>query len=295
MPSLPMLDENDVVDIVPEATNVMRIAHGAQKVVFRCTINEVDYALKFMLIPTSDFEDEVNITNSSVFLRAKREVDTLRACQSPHLVTLGNIELSYSNHNKQHIVYFSENLISGSDLRTLTKDKRTLPPSDIACLGRQIGEAISTLWAQGRVHRDIKPGNIIRDGASGNFVLLDAGLVLDVAGESLSYCPVGTHSYYSPEQFEFVGRKGKLDLRSDFFSLGITMYQLATGIHPFHSPGENDVQVYQNIMNKNPVHPCELSSAVSEELGDVIMRLLGKQPHLRFRNYEQLSNALEGV
>ena len=125
-------------------------------------------------------------------------------------------------------------------------------------------------------------------------MLLDAGLVFDIVGDSLSVQPVGTPPYFSPEQFDFSNRRIVLDFRSDLFSLGVTMYQMLTGTHPFWEPGEGSQSLFNKITTLAPQPPSDLCN-VSEELNNVILRLLGKFRHLRYRRCDQLINALEKV
>jgi len=125
--------------------------------------------------------------------------------------------------------------------------------------------------------------------------LLDAGLAFDIVGESLSIGPVGTPPYFSPEQFDFSNRRTVMDFRSDLFSLGVTMYEMATGQHPFWTRGENSRSLFNKITMLNPKPPNEIIPDFPEELGDIIMRMLGKSPHLRYRRCQQLIDALNEI
>ena len=162
-------------------------------------------------------------------------------------------------------------------------------------LGMHVADAIEALWTYKKIHRDIKPGNIMRRASNGDFVLLDMGLVFDLNDESWSVGPVGTPIYFSPEQMDFASRRQVLDFRSDFFSLGITLYQLATGTHPFTPNAQNTWDVMNNIKNKQPPTPHDLQSGIPQSLSDIIMRLLGKRPALRYRRISMLRNALAKV
>jgi len=161
-------------------------------------------------------------------------------------------------------------------------------------LGIQIGDAIESLWKIGKVHRDIKPGNIMRR-ASGDFVLLDAGLAFDIVGDSISIgMIVGTFIYFSPEQFDYSSRRA-LDFRSDLFSLGVTMYQACTGEHPFYRPGMGESRVFSGILTHQPPPPSSINADVPPELDEIILKAMGKSPHLRFRKMEQFASALKAL
>ena len=119
----------------------------------------------------------------------------------------------------------------------------------------QMTDDIQALWELGKIHRYIKPGNIMRR-TSGDFVLLDAGRAFDVIGESLSGgFLVGTRIYFSPEQFDYSNRRTGLDFRSDIFALGVTMYEMATGRHPFWSRGQSSATFYSNVTPLAPELP----------------------------------------
>jgi len=167
-----------------------------------------------------------------------------------------------------------------------------LSDADINEIGIQLCRALDHAHKRGVVHRDIKPGNIMREAASGNFILLDAGLAFDIVGESLSAgFPVGTMPYFSPEQFDYSNRR-ILDFRSDMFSLGTTLYEAATRRHPFWAPGDSAAVLYSRITKAAPTRPRDLNQEIPEGLERVILRMLGKSPHLRYRKCAQLISDL---
>lgn len=295
MADLPNLTTAQVTALIPGASHIEIVGRGGQKLVFRGTIAATEYALKFAKLTSVGVEEIDDFATSDIAVRAKREVDTMRDCASPYVVKLGPIGLTFAAVEGQQVVYFSEEFIAGRDLRQTLTQNGPFPGDEVAKIGRQIGEAIRSLWELGKVHRDIKPANIMRRITNGDYVLLDAGLAFDVDGESISVGPVGTPAYFSPEQFEFTNRRTVLDFRSDMFSLGVTMYFLATGTHPFYSTGDTTESIFSKINNHSPPPPGSLVSGISRQLDDVILRLLGKSPHLRFRKCDLLIEALKGL
>jgi serine/threonine protein kinase len=292
---LPSLTPAQVAVLVPQGSGIEHLSSGGQKLVFRGTIGGTVYALKFAKLPASPVDDLNEFASSDVAIRAKREVETMRECTSPHVVKIGPVGLSFGTAGDQQLVFFSEEFILGSDLQKELRKKGKFASQQVAKLGRQMGAAIKALWEYGKIHRDIKPANIMRRDASGDYVLLDAGLAFDIDGESISVGPVGTPAFFSPEQFEFTNRRTVLDFRSDMFSLGVTLYFLATAIHPFWNQGDTLQSLYSKITGLNPLPPSSLVDGFPETLDEVIMRLLGKSPHLRFRTCDQLITALQGV
>jgi len=300
MPDLPTLTAEQVEAAIEPVSNVSDLGRGGQKLVFRGDIAGTPYALKFAIAPdeldatASDDEDSEEGTDLDVIVRASREVETMRDCASPHMVKLGPIDLTVCTIDDQRLLYFTEEFIDGRDLRTILGTDGPLPADDVITLGIQLADAIKGLWDLQKVHRDIKPANIMRRQDSGSFVLLDAGFAFDVVGESLSGgMLVGTPIYFSPEQFDYSSRRTGMDFRSDIFALGVTMYEVLTGRHPFWRRGHSSQTAFNNILTKTPDPPSSIVDGVSVGLNEVILRMLGKSPHLRYRKCAQLVKALE--
>jgi serine/threonine-protein kinase len=296
MADLPSITESQVATLIPNAADIQPIGRGGQKLVFRCTIDAVPYALKFakVLELSEDMETE-DFPMSDVAARAGREVETIRDCTSAHMVKLGPVGLSFANIDNESVLYFSEEFIAGRDLRTILREEGRLPPDEVTKLGLHLADAIKGLWQLHKIHRDVKPANIMRRDTDGDYVLLDAGFAFDVVGESLSIGPVGTPAYFSPEQFDFSNRRTLLDFRSDLFSLGVTLYQLATGTHPFWEQGDTSRSLFDKITALTPPPPSAQVPGFPQQLDDIILRMLGKVPHLRYRRCDQLIQALSEV
>jgi serine/threonine protein kinase len=296
MSDLPNLTLAQVTQLIPQASDIQMVGSGGQKLVFKGTIDGKQYAFNFYKVPElpEDLENEDAVMND-VTVRAQREVETIRDCLSDHMVKLGPIELKFDTIDGQNILFFSEEFIVGSDLKTLLRSEGRLTSQEIVKLGLHITDAIQALWNLRKIHRDIKPANIMRREASKAFVLLDPGLAFDVIGESLSIGPVGTKPYFSPEQFDFTNRRSVMDFRSDIFSLGVTMYQLSSGQHPFWTPGETSQSLFNKITTQNPEPPSTYIHDFPKGLDEIIMKMLSKSPHLRYRHCQQLIDALNKI
>src|SRR5207245_7425022 len=118
----------------------------------------------------------------------------------------------------------------GTDLRTLSQEKKTFSTREAVEITQQICRALEATHSVGVIHRDLKPQNIMRD-ASGRILLMDFGLARTVEGDGMTQTGalVGTMEYMSPEQA--LGKN--LDERSDLFTLGLIFYELLTGKMPF--------------------------------------------------------------
>jgi serine/threonine protein kinase len=302
MAEVPKLTEAEVAGIVPQAKTITFLSDGGQKRVFKCEIGGQPWVLKFMLIgdapTTPDPEDELDASFDSgaeVLARAQREVDTMTRCDCPSLVKLGPIQLQRTTHAGQDLIYFSEEYIDGDSLYDALRKGGRLLLAEAVQMALDVTDAVQALWDEARIHRDIKPGNIMRR-SNGRFVLLDVGMAFDLGDESITGTGlvVGTPAYFSPEQMN-VANKRQLDFRSDLFSLGVTLYQAVTGEHPFATKGSSKPEIFGRIMTATPVRPRTLRSDLPAALDTIIMRLLAKRPHLRYRTCGQLTSALRAV
>ena len=236
---IPQLSETDVAKALPLVKDIHYMAQGGQKVVFSCETGGAPYVLKFLLAGNPSVHGEEPVeptipTLDAVMSRARREVDTMTKCDVPTLVKIGPIGLTGIEINGQPLLYFTEERIQGKDLRRILDAQKMLSVSEIVGLGCDVADAIDCMWKLKRIHRDVKPSNIMRRDDTGSFVLLDVGLVFDLEDISLTakHIVVGTPMYFSPEQMEYA-KKRQLDFRSDLFALGIVLYEAATGQHPF--------------------------------------------------------------
>jgi serine/threonine-protein kinase len=293
---LPNINEKDVSNIIQGVSDVCSPLHGGQKLVFPCTINGEKYVAKFIRIQPA--KDDLDLTQEEIILdearlRCEREVDIIASSNCPYLAKLGPIGLTLINYGHQHLLYFTEEYYSYS-LDNEIKSEKPTAIENIVRLGRNINQAISYLWGHSKVHRDIKPGNIMLRHTTGEYVLLDMGMVLDLGGASYTkpLMIAGTPAYVSPQQLD-ITKKRELDFRSDLFCLGIVLYHVLTKRHPFKTNACMTKDMWlDSILNYSPPASSSIRTDIPESLDEIIMRLLAKQNHQRYRSCQQLDEAL---
>ena len=292
---LPTLSKSDISIHFPQVDEIEEPLRGGQKLVFPCRIGDSYIVLKVISSDMPDiFNDESDSRIDEVFERAKREVAILESCDCANLPKIGPISLSRFAHGAQSLIVFSEEYIDGKGLDTILADEGHLDDAATIALGNNLCTAVSALWEHRKIHRDIKPQNIMRRSDNGQFVLLDPGIAFDLNDTSLTASMAIPHTpgYLAPELAN-PARKRDADCRSDFFLIGIVLYFARTGRHPFlESSPQGLADVIHAIVSEEPQSPREVQSNISDALNDLIMRLLSKRKHARYRNVAMLRAAL---
>jgi serine/threonine protein kinase len=181
-------------------------------------------------------------------------------------------------------------LVSDGTLKDLLKRKGPLPIGEAVEAILQMIAGLEAAQTAGVLHRDIKPANCFV-AADGTVKVGDFGLSVSTLarGESLltaNGAVLGTPAYASPEQL----RGEELDVRSDVYSVGATMYHILTGRTPFAAV--DFVKLITEVLDKDPAAPSALRHDIPKELSRVILRCLAKDRKARIQTYEELKNAL---
>ncbi len=296
----------DIVDQhLPQFAPTEYVGKGGQKRVFKCEHEEETWALPLILVsddPSQSLDDDdsdYGFSADQVIPRLRREVDIMRKCNSRHLVKMGPIDVSTLEIDNLSILYFLEEFIDGEDLKQII-GQGPMSVEEIKKLGIHVAIAIDELWNRNRtqqiIHRDLKPANVMRRADTGEYVVLDVGLAFDLLDKSISLpgqMP-GTALYITPDQLD-TAKKRQMDFRTDMFALGIILYEAATGEHPFFTSDMSTVDLFNSILHSKPKPVRDLRSDLPKELAEIIMRLLAKKPHLRYRTCESLLTALNEV
>jgi eukaryotic-like serine/threonine-protein kinase len=199
-----------------------------------------------------------------------------------------NIVVVYDVGEEHGTVYIAMEFLEGKPLDEIVKSE-SFQSDEIIELGVQVAEALDYAHRKGVVHRDIKPSNIIVQ-PDGQIKITDFGIAHmedpEVTQQTQAGEILGTPAYMSPEQV----LSQPVDGRSDLFSLGVILYELATGKRPFR--GENLAAIFRSITDEDPTEPIMVKPDVSPGLSGVIMRSLAKSPENRFGTGKDLAEAL---
>ncbi len=202
----------------------------------------------------------------------------------PNIVTIHSFE-------QQGDTYFIVmEYVPGKTLNNITGKQEKLPVEQALGLFSQALEGIAYAHCQGVLHRDIKPANIFVT-PEGRLKIGDFGIakVSGIDGLTRSGTTMGTLLYASPEQI----RGEKVGPGTDIYSLGVTLYEMLTGVQPFKSGSGSDYEIQQAHLEKMPGGPAALNRAISSALDAVIMRSLSKDQAARFRDAAAFRRALE--
>jgi serine/threonine protein kinase len=240
-------------------------------------------ALKFLPEELADDPDMVR--------RFQREAQTIALLNHPHICTIYDV----GEHDGRRFIAMER--CEGVNLKTYMA-RKTLETREIIDISLQITSALEAAHGKGVVHRDIKPGNIIVSD-SGQVKVLDFGLArrfrvaetgaLGLEGSTMPGRPLGTANYMAPERI----LQMPLDPRSDLFSVGVVIFEMATGRLPF--AGASPSETVANVLDRDPVPVRTLNPNRPATLDAIVQRLLAKGAEQRYQSATELGTALMTV
>jgi serine/threonine protein kinase len=228
---------------------------------------------------------------TSAVERFEREARAVAALNHPNIVTI------YSVDEIEGRIFIAMELIDGPSLADLI-EPGGLPVETLLKHAIPLADALGAAHAQGITHRDLKPSNVMI-AKDGRVKVLDFGLAKfhdeplvnntmaatrPITGQTQI---VGTVAYMSPEQ----ASAGEVDHRSDLFSFGVLLYEMATGERPFK--GDASVSVLASILKDAPKRITELRPGLPRDLERIVRRALAKDPEQRFQTAKDLRNDLQ--
>ncbi|MEZ5974774.1 MAG: serine/threonine-protein kinase [Planctomycetota bacterium] len=187
------------------------------------------------------------------------------------------------------VVFSKQERLKGRTLQEVLDEQGQLPEARALSIVLQVAETLGRLARQGLVHRDVKPGNIIVDGGD-RATLIDLGFCAGVQEKCNSGQAVGTAEYLSPEQ---AMGGAQADIRSDIYSLGVTLFQLTVGRLPFE--GRQSEEVLRQHVMQSLRSPELQGRGVSPSVQYLIEKMMAKDADIRFQNYDELIAEVRGL
>jgi eukaryotic-like serine/threonine-protein kinase len=253
-----------------------KLGEGGMGLVFRAHDEHLDCDVALKVLPPSLLADQ------SARKRFRKEALTLAKLKHPNIATVHDFDtndgIDFLVMEYVDGVTLAERVIGGA-----------LAEKEVLALGSEIAKTLDVAHRRGVVHRDLKPGNIMLT-SHGDVKLLDFGLAKllrvseSTAADSYTEIPgiSGTMPYMAPEQL----RGEATDCRSDIYSLGAVLYELATGGRPF--PEAQPAQLAHAVLERLPVSPRAANRRISAELERIILKCLEKEPEDRYQSAKEL-------
>ena len=260
------------------------IGEGGMGEVYRARDTKLDRDVALKVLPQAFTEAPDRLA------RFQREAKVLASLNHPNICTVHDI----GEYDGRPFIVME--VVQGTTLQQrLTTGP--LPPRQVIDLGMQLADALGAAHAEGVIHRDLKPANVVVNDR-GHAKLLDFGLAklnpsadIQAGSDDQFGAPtiaaveltsprsaIGTVAYMSPEQ----ARGERLDKRTDLFSLGAVLYEMATGQRAF--AGQSTAVVFDAILNRAPVLPAHISQEMPARLVQIISNALEKDPELRYQS-----------
>lgn len=279
--AMPATDLRDPLGMIGSTVSNFRItgfvAAGGMGVVYRAEDFRLErtVALKFPA-PHGEITNEVKE-------RLLREGRAVALLDHPNLCAI------YDIGESAHGVFLAMPLYAGETLKDRLAREHTLPIDDAIGISRQIATGLAFAHDAGIVHRDLKPGNIMLL-PNGSVKILDFGLAkVSELSQSKSHATLGTVAYMAPEQI----RGNGVDGRADLWAIGVMLYEMLTGVPPFHR--EHELSLLHSILHEQPDRPSKLNGNVSRQLDQLTTALLSKDRSHRYQSAKSLLTDLDAL
>ncbi len=272
----------DAKQLFPEYTFIKALTPSVQKAAFHVKDSGGDDFCLKIIAPNNRIE------------RLEREVLALQKINHPNVAHLREYEFSTRNDKVRH--FMVEDFIDGRDLSELLYGGHGLSRRQFSNLFSAICDGLSAVHSAGIVHRDLKPSNI-RVKANNIPVIIDFGIARHLSLPDLTLtaegAQLGTPLYFSPEQF--LGTKHDIDHRTDFFALGVLLYQALVREHPFHQSGMSVSQLAKSVTTSCDYLNQPNFSSLPDNWRLITARLLEKERAKRPYSADMIASILRNI
>ena len=258
------------------------LGEGGMGTVYLATHTKIPNRVSAIKVLKSNF-----LQNENLKKRFRREMEIMAGMSHDNIIKLDQFDEDGLG------MYLIMEYFDGLEIDDYLKNKIGVFPEEKAIpIMIQILKAFSFAHSKGVVHRDIKPANILVNQDATKIKILDFGIAKmkdDISMQTKSGTQIGTVFYMSPEQVH-----GKdLDARSDIYSLGVTFYQMLTGLNPYFDLN-TEYEIYNKITKEDLPDPRTIYPGVSDKMVGILQKALAKNPEDRFQSCDEFIQVLEG-
>ena len=257
---------------------IEELGHGGMGKVYKVYDSKIKEKVALKLIKPEVASDKDTLERFSNEIRLARKISHRNVCR---MFDIGEAEGAH---------FITMEYVHGEDLKSMIEMSGSLSLGMLLSVGKQVCDGLAEAHSLGVVHRDLKPQNIMID-KHGNAKIMDFGIARSVREKGITgpSVMIGTPEYMSPEQAE----TKEVDHRSDIYSLGVILYEMATSHVPFM--GETALSIAMKHKGEIPKNPKQLNPLIPDDLSAVILKCLEKDKAKRYQSASEVRSELEKI